>query len=139
MGFTQPTGMKMQKSWPNRSNIPVCGMQTTANLNQCGIEGRARLPKSRREEGSCERGTAREENKSVLPQQSRKGRKRRESYCMAQHSALRWQSQRVAMAKSARRPSLGSTQLKGRGQDGSLDSKSRRLTTSIQPHGKRSR
>ena len=30
---------------------------------------------------------------------------------------------RAAMAKSARRPSLGSTQLKGREQDGSLDSK----------------
>lgn len=92
----------MPKWWPNRSNILVCGMQTTANLNQCGIEGRARLPKSRKEEGSCERGTEREESKSVLPLQGWKGRKRRESYCMAQHSALRWQSQHAAMAKHAR-------------------------------------
>ena len=52
---------------------------------------------------------------------------------MARRSALRWQSLRVAMAMSARRPSLGSTQLKGRDQDGSLDTKSRRLATSILP------
>ena len=67
MEITQATGMKMPKSWPNRSKIPVCGMQAIANLNQCGIDGMAGLPKCRREEGSCERGTEREENKSVLP------------------------------------------------------------------------
>lgn len=146
MEITQATGMKMPKSWSNRSNIPVCGMQTTANLNKCGIEGRARLPKSRKEKApargerserkikaSClcraEKAES-EENHTAWPSTAR---------CDGKASALRWQSMRVAMAKSARRPSLGSTQLKGRKQDGSLDTKSRRLATSILPHGKRSR
>ena len=49
MDFTQPTGMKMPKSWPYRSKIPVCRVQTIANLNQCGIGWMARAPKCRRE------------------------------------------------------------------------------------------
>lgn len=69
MEITQATGMKMQKSWPYRSKIPVCRVQTIANLNQCGIGWMARAPKCRREKGSCRRGTEREESKSVLPLQ----------------------------------------------------------------------
>lgn len=139
MEFTQPAGMKMPKSWPNRSNIPVCGMQTTANLNQCGIGVMARVPKSRREEGSCERGTEREENKSVLPLAGLKRQK-------AKRIILHGPAQHAAMAKHARcdgkvsaQAFFGQYAAKRKGTRWLVGHKSRRLATSILPHEKRSR
>ena len=115
MEFTQPAGMKMPKSWPNRSKIPVCGMQTIANLNQCGIEWMARAPKCRREKGSWERSERKvkafclcraekaesEEDHTAWPGTAR---------CDGKASTLRRQSQHAAMAKPVHCDGKGSAQ-----------------------------
>ena len=131
MEITQATGMKMPKSWPKRSKIPVCGMQTIANLNQCGIDGRARLPKSRKEKTpaggerserkikvSCpcraEKAESEEDHtvwscaarcdgKVCTPRrQSQRAAMAKVVHYDGKDSALRWQRQRTAMAKTAR-------------------------------------
>lgn len=146
MEITQATGMKMPKSWSNRSKIPVFRVQTIANLNQCGIGGMARVPKSRKEKAPARGERSERKIKASCLCRAEKAESEEDhtawlgtARCDGKVSALRWQSQRAAMAKSARRPSLSNRELKGRGQDGSLDIKDRRLATSILPHGKRSR
>ena len=102
MRFMQWAGKKKQKPRLKRGNMSVCRRQNITKMNQCGIVARAGLPKSKREEDSCGKGTEREESKNVLPLQTEKAESEGASACMVERSTLRWQSQRVAMAKHAR-------------------------------------
>lgn len=102
MRFMQWTGKKKQKPRLKRGNMSVCRRQIITKMNQCGIVGRARLPKSRREEGSCGKGTEREESKNVLPLQTEKAESEGASACMVEHRTLRRQSHHATSAKPTR-------------------------------------
>lgn len=131
MDFTQPTGMKMTKSWPNRSNIPVCGMQTTANLNQCGIEGMARLPKSRKEKAPARGERSERKIKASCLCRAEKAE--------SEENHTAWPSTAHCDGKVSAQAFFGQYAAKRKGTRWFVGLKSRRLATSILPHGKRSR
>lgn len=92
MRFMQWAGKKKQKPRLKRGNMSVCRRQNITKMNQCGIVARAGLPKSKREEDSCGKGTEREESKNVLPLQTEKAESEGASACMVERRTLRRQN-----------------------------------------------